>query len=101
MNRLVHYSTKLSLAGAAAVALLVLGGTSVFAPALAGHEDGHDGVARGRIAVLEERIRNCENNEAPCERTGPAGDDAVFADLMCGQGETIIFDETADDWVCS
>ncbi len=101
MNKLVQYSAKLSQAGMVAVALLVLGGTSIVAPALAGHEDGHDEVARGRIAVLEERIRNCEINIAPCERIGLPGDDAPLADLICEQGETIIFDETIDDWVCS
>ncbi len=124
MNKLVQYSAKLSLAGAVALAWFVLGGTSIFAPALADHELGHDEVARGKIGALEERVWNCENQIAPCERKGQQGAegsqgsqgsqgppgpqgqkgapgvDGAFAGLECTQGQRLISDANGD-WICS
>ncbi len=104
-----------------AAVMLVLGGTSVFAPALANHENGHDEVARGKIGDLENRVWRCENKIAPCERTGAQGAqgepgqqgdqgpqgpqgapgaDGEFAGLVCQDGSGLIADANGD-WVCA
>ena len=105
-----HFSlTKLSLAMVVAVGLVALGIASIPSPALADHEAGHDEIARGKIGALAEKIWNCENKIAPCERIGLQGpngvDGAPGADsplnaLVCEQGATVIYDQTLG-WVCN
>lgn len=102
MNKLVHYSAKLSLAGAVAVALLVLGGASIFAPAFATHAPNHDEIARGKIGALEERVWSCENNMAPCAgKVGAPGFDGPLADLECDDGQTVAWDNAIEGFACS
>lgn len=109
------------LAGAA-VGIAVAAATAFgAAPAYGDHSAGHDEVARGKIGALEARVWNCENNVAPCDRTGPQGAegpqgpqgsqgprgprglpgaDGAFASLECTQGQTLISDVNGY-WVCS
>ena len=123
MNKSDQHTAKHSLARAVALALFVLGGTSILAPAFATHELGHDEIARGKIGALEERLWSCENDFAPCKSPvgpegapgpeGPAGPlgpqgqqgdsgfDGPLADLVCAQGQTVAFDETSGVWECA